>query len=247
VADAVVLLLAASATALATGLGAAPVFLLGARAQSVEPFLWGLAAGVMTVAAAVGLIKPAFDEGSAGLVVAGIAAGVAFLALSRGLLKERSRHVRRLRDADVRSAALIFGVLAVHSLPEGLAIGSAYASSVAGLAAFVVIGIGLQNIPEGTSVAIPLAEAGYGRSTQFWGAVLTSAPQPVGALFAFALVDVAASVLPFSLAFAGGAMGALVLVELLPRIAHRGRLLLGGTGLCCGLVVMLCADLLLRA
>jgi zinc transporter, ZIP family len=247
VTDAVVLFLAASATALATGLGAIPVFLLGSRAKALEPFLWGLAAGVMTVAAAVGLIKPAFDQGPAGVAVAGIAGGVAFLALSRSVLKERSRHVPRLRGADARSAALIFGVLAVHSLPEGLAIGSAYASSEAGLAAFVVIGIGLQNIPEGTSVAIPLAEAGYGRKTQFWGAVLTSAPQPVGALLAFALVDLAESVLPFSLAFAGGAMGALVLVEMLPRIAPRDRLLLGGTGLCCGLILMLCADLLLRA
>ncbi len=54
-----ILLLAASATTLATGLGAVPVFFLRGRASVWEPALWGLAAGVMSVAAIVGLLKPA--------------------------------------------------------------------------------------------------------------------------------------------------------------------------------------------
>ena len=56
-----VLLLAATGTALATGLGAIPVFLLGARADALRPALWGLAGGVMAVASIVGLLKPALD------------------------------------------------------------------------------------------------------------------------------------------------------------------------------------------
>ena len=40
--DVVVLLLAASATALATGIGAIPVFLFGTRTQRLTPFLLGL-------------------------------------------------------------------------------------------------------------------------------------------------------------------------------------------------------------
>ena len=56
----------------------------------------------------------------------------------------------------------MFAVLFVHSLPEGLALGTAYASTVEGLAAFIVIAIAVQNIPEGTSVAIPMEAAGYG-------------------------------------------------------------------------------------
>jgi ZIP family zinc transporter len=243
--DALVVFLAACATALATGVGAIPVFFLGARTEALEPFLWGLAGGVMVVAAGLGLIQPAVDNGSALEVATGLAAGVAFLAISRRRLASPSEHVPRLPGAEARTAALVFGVLAIHSLPEGLAVGSAYASEVSGLAAFVVIGIALQNIPEGTSVAIPMARAGYGRSAQFWGAVLTSAAQPVGALFAFWLVDVANAVLPVSLAFAGAAMAALVAVEIVPRIATPASRRLGVAGALVGITVMLAVDLLL--
>ena len=77
---------------------------------------------------------------------------------------------------------LVFAVLLLHSLPEGFAIGTAFASDEEGLGLFVILAIGLQNIPEGTSVAIPMDAAGFPPRQQFWAAVLTSAPQPVGAL-----------------------------------------------------------------
>ncbi len=206
-----------TATALATGLGAIPVFLLRSRAARWEPALWGLAAGVMTVAAVVGLLRPAINRGSAGAVLGGLLAGVAFLAITHVVLRGRDVHVGRLRGSDVRTAVLVFSVLFVHSLPEGLAVGTAYASGTAGLGAFVVLAIALQNIPEGTSVAIPMAEAGFSRSQQFWGAVLTSSPQPVGAAIAYALVETVESLLAVSFAFAAGAMLALVAWDLLPR------------------------------
>ena len=113
-------------------------------------------------------------------------------------------------------------VLLAHSLPEGLAIGTAYASDTAGLSLFVITAIGVQNIPEGTSVAIPMAAAGFSRSRQFWAAVATSAPQPIGAAIAFLLVEQVEPLLPFSFGVAAGAMLALVLVELLPE-ALRGE------------------------
>lgn len=88
-----------------------------------------------------------------------------------------------------RTSALVFAVLFVHSLPEGLAVGTAYASDRAGLGLFVIIAIAIQNIPEGTSVAIPMQAAGYSHARQLWTAVATSAPQPVGALVAFLAVE----------------------------------------------------------
>lgn len=217
------LLLAASATSLATGLGAIPVFFLGGRASAWEPALWGLAAGVMTVASVVGLLKPALDEGSAAAVGSGLAAGIAFLAVARLVLRKSDVHVGNLRGAGVRTSVLVFSVLFVHSLPEGFAIGTAYASDVAGLSLFVILAIGLQNIPEGTSVAIPMSEAGFSRRQQFWAAVLTSAPQPVGAAVAFLLVETIQDLLAVSFAFAAGAMLALVASDLFPRtISARG-------------------------
>ena len=102
-----------------------------------------------------------------------------FLLGSRRLLAGRDVHVGKLRGAGVRRSLLVFGVLLVHSLPEGFAIGTAFASDTEGLALFIFLAIALQNIPEGTSVAIPMESAGFGRAQQFWAAVLTSAPQPV--------------------------------------------------------------------
>jgi ZIP family zinc transporter len=232
-----ILLLAASATALATGLGAIPVFFLGGRASVWEPALWGLAAGVMTVASVVGLLEPALDEGSGLAVASGLAAGIAFLVIARFVLGRSDVHVGDLRGAGVRTSVLVFAVLFVHSLPEGFAIGTAYASDVAGLSLFVILAIGLQNIPEGTSVAIPMAEAGFSRRQQFWAAVLTSALQPVGALAAYLMVETIDGLLAVSFAFAAGAMLALVATDLLPRTI-QSRSWRGPVGAAAGAAVM---------
>ena len=144
-----------------------------------------------------------------------------------------------LSGAGVRRSVLVFGVLLVHSLPEGFAIGTAYASDTAGLSLFVILAIALQNIPEGTSVAIPMEAAGFGRAQQFWAAVSTSVPQPVGALLAYTLVQEIDSLLPFSFAFAAGAMLALVAVELAPQTYTRDTLPTALAGTVAGAALML--------
>src|SRR3954451_22410464 len=126
--DWLALFLAGSATALATGLGAIPVFLLGERAKEFRPLLWGMAAGLMGVAAIVGLILPGLDDGTALQVGGGALAGVIFLLATRRWIGGSDVHIGELRGADLRRAVLVFGVLFVHSLPEGFAIGTAYAS-----------------------------------------------------------------------------------------------------------------------
>jgi len=183
---------------------------------TLRPFLLGIAGGTMGVASLVGLLLPGLDEGSAGSVGAGLAAGALFLFLARRVLDRRQDHLERAQSAGVRTSILVFVVLLVHSLPEGFAIGTAYASETAGLSLFVIVAIAVQNIPEGTSVAIPMAAAGFSRWRQFWAAVATSAPQPLGAAIAYLLVEEVEPLLPFSFGFAAGAMLALVIVELLP-------------------------------
>jgi ZIP family zinc transporter len=142
---------------------------------------------------------------------------VLFLLAGRRALERRDVHVGALHGAGVRRSALVFGVLLVHSLPEGFAIGSAFASERAGLGVFVLLAIALQNVPEGTASAIPMRDAGFPPSQQFWAAVATSAPQPVGAVAAYVLVDQLEGLLPVSFAFAAGAMLALVALELVPQ------------------------------
>jgi ZIP family zinc transporter len=236
--EVVLLLIAASGTALATGIGAVPVFFLGTRAAQLTPLLLGFAAGVMGVASIAGLLIPAGEEGSALAVIGGLAVGASLLGVVRSRLSLRTTFMGHT-DSGARTSALVFLVLFAHSLPEGFAIGTAFASDRAGLSLFVILAIAIQNIPEGTSVAIPMAASGFSRSRQFWAAVMTSAPQPIGALVAFVLVEQVESLLPFSFALAAGAMLALIAVELLPQ-AYSGRARLGpSAGIALGAAVML--------
>jgi zinc transporter, ZIP family len=214
------LILAATLTAVATGLGAVPVAILGTRTERVRPALLAFAGGVMTVAAVVGLVLPAFDQGTPVEIAAGTLVGVAFLIGVRRRLGASRAHIAGRASI---SALLVFTVLFAHSLPEGFAIGTAYASSTEGLAAFVVIAIAIQNIPEGTGVAIPMEAAGYSAPRQFWAAVATSAPQPIGAVVAYLVVDQVRSLLPFSFGFAAGAMLALVALVLMPEAVRADR------------------------
>lgn len=242
--DALVLTAIASLTVLATGIGALPVMALGAaRARVAQGALSGLAAGVMAVAATVGLLKPAAEQGDATTVVLATAAGALALVVSRRALRDHARDNGR-GEAGARSL-LVIGVLFVHSLPEGFAIGSAFASSEAGLSAFVISAIAIQNIPEGTATAAAMQPAGYGPVKQFWGAVLTSVPQVPGALIAWLAVEEIEGLLPASFAFAGGAMLALVVIDLLPDAwAHAAHsTVVAGTALGAALMLAVGAAL----
>lgn len=214
--DLLVVILLGAATALATGLGAVPVFLLGQRADRLRPLLSAVAAAVMLMAT-VALLGPAIDDGSPVAVTVAVAVGALFVLGARRRLERHGRFAGVAR-ADARRSLLVFGVLFAHSLPEGLAVGAAWAADSAAVGPFVVAAVALQNIPEGTAVAIPMAAAGYSRARQFWAAVGSSAPQPVGALFAYVLVEEVRSLLPVSLGFAAGAMLAVVSAELVPDL-----------------------------
>jgi len=242
--DVVVLFFAACGTALATGLGAIPVFFLGTRAAQLTPLLLGFAAGVMGVASVAGLLAPALEEGSAVAILAGLAVGAALLVLAKRHLDADTAFMGHT-GAGARMSALVFLVLFVHSLPEGFAVGTAFASDRAGLSLFVILAIAIQNVPEGTSVAIPMAAEGFSRTRQFWVAVGTSAPQPVGAVVAFVLVEQVEALLPFSFAFAAGAMLTLIAVELLPSAYADGHRLGASGGLLAGAALMLGLSFLL--
>jgi ZIP family zinc transporter len=249
---------AASLTAVATGLGVIPVAILGERAVALRPFLLGIAAGVMAVASVIGLIAPGLDDGTPVEVWGGVLIGVGFLFWARRIIDRYHGHDHdgghdhgALAAADgsqsqgVRTSLLVFLVLFVHSLPEGFAIGAVYSSDTAGLSLFVITAIAIHNIPEGTSIAVPMSQAGYSFSRQFWAAIGTSIPQPIGAVIAYLLVEQIAALLPISLGFAAGAMLALVVVELMPQGwagSRRGAVL----GFVAGAILMVALGQLLE-
>ena len=98
---------------------------------SIRPALWGLTVGLMTVASIVGLLLPAPRRGIRLGGGFGVAVGVAFLLGSRRWLGHHDIHVAGMSGAGARRSALVFIVLLVHSLPEGFAVGTAYASDTA--------------------------------------------------------------------------------------------------------------------
>ena len=234
------LLAAATMTALATGLGAIPVFVLDEPSAGFRGFLLGSAAGAMVVAALVGLLLPGIAEGGSLPTLVGAGAGVLFMFAVRSRL-ERSTTISSRQG---RASALVFAVLLVHSLPEGLAIGTAYASGTAELGAFVVVAIALQNIPEGTSIAMPMAAGGASATAQVGAAIASSLPQPAGALAAYAAVDAAESLLPFGFGFAAGAMLAVVVVQTWPD-ARKLSTRSAAAGAGAGAALMLALDLAL--
>lgn len=241
----VFLLIAGIGTALACGLGAIPVFLLGDRIDAWRPVLWGLAAGLMAAVSVEGLLRPALRIGGVGQTALGLLVGVVFVLVTHWLIHRRDLEVQGLRGADVRRSALVFAALFIHSLPEGMAMGAAQASTVKGLSTFVIVAIALHHLPEGAVVAIPMASAGFGKRAQFWAAVLTSVPQPMSAPLAYLLVDRVALLLPASLAFAAGAMLAAVVLELAPEALAVGMWRKGTAGMLGGAAIMVALSMIL--
>jgi ZIP family zinc transporter len=109
----------------------------------------------------------------------------------------------------------------------------------------LAIGIGLQNMPEGLAVALPLLGLGYSRTKAIAIATLTGLVEPVGGLLGVAAVSIFYPVLPFGMAFAAGAMLFVISEEIIPETHARGRSRLATFGLVTGFVIMMSLDNLL--
>lgn len=216
-------------TAVATGLGALPFFLVGEVSRRLNVALWGVASGIMLTASALGLVPEGLAHGEVTTVVVGLLVGVALVALAHRLLDDHEFDPGEYEAADVRQLALILGVLTVHSFPEGIAIGVSFAALnldagvVPPLAVAMTVAISVHNIPEGVAISIPLREMGVSPWRMVGWSIFSSLPQPLGAVLAFAFVRVAAPLLPVGFGFAAGAMVALVVVEFVPEALETGK------------------------
>jgi len=226
-------------TALATGVGAVPFFLVEAFSDRWNVLLWGLASGIMTAASVFGLVREGLAYGSPALLVPGLLAGVLLVEGADRLLSGYDHSPKQFEQADFTKLLLILGVLTVHSFPEGVAVGVSFAElglagvspdetvSVLGaavpvLAVFMTVAIAIHNVPEGTAIAIPLRSLGVSEPRMVWWAVFSSLPQPVGAVVAYYFVTLAKAVLPFGFGFAAGAMVYLVATEFVPEALEYG-------------------------
>jgi ZIP family zinc transporter len=153
-------------------------------------------------------------------VILGIFLGAAFLWYTDRYLSPERLSQGIWSRLGTRSQILIFVAMAVHSIPEGVAVGVGYASEAAyatHLGNYIALAIAIHNIPEGLAVAIPMRAGGASMMRCFWAAFLTSLPQPVAAVPASIVSWIAKPLMPVLMGFAAGAMIYLVLLELIPH------------------------------
>ena len=153
--------------------------------------------------------------------------------------------VRRRGGGEVHSDFLLLSAITLHNIPEGMAVGLAFAlaadgESLAGAFA-LALGIGVQNFPEGAAVALPVYQAGKSKRRAFWTGVLSGAVEPLfGVLVVLAAAGIHA-LMPWLLSFAAGAMLYVVAEELLPRAGGRR----GTCGFLVGFLLMMILDVAL--
>lgn len=232
------------ASGCATGVGGLAILALGRPGDRTLDALLGFTAGVMLAAACFSLLVPALDRGTVAEVGVGFVAGALALAALDAALphvhlrfaEAGAEHGRGTSDS-TRRATLLLAALTIHNVPEGLAVGVAFAAGGTELGVPIALAIGIQNVPEGFAAAAPLVEAGGTRRLAAGVAALTGLVEPPAALAAYAALGAAAVLLPVSLGFAAGAMVYVVVDEIIPESHLRGNeriatlALVGGFGL----------------
>ena len=221
--------LAAFVTALATGLGALPFAFVPGMSRAWLGISNALAAGFMLSASGALLIEGGIR--GVGRTAAGAAVGAVFIYVTHRALGHREMHFAELQGADAMKAILIVGVMTLHSFAEG--VGVSYGGGVE-LGVLITIAIAVHNIPEGLAISLVLVPRGTSvRAAAGWS-IFSSLPQPLVAAPAFVFVEQFTPFLPVGLGFAGGAMIWVVLSELLPEAraalsASRLAVWLGGS------------------
>lgn len=239
--------LAGTGTWLLTAWGAAGVLAIRRVRRRPLDAMLGFAAGVMVAAACWSLLIPAMARGGPGPAIVGLFAGAAFLfALDKALphLHPQFVHTVGAEGPTVswNRTLLLVSAITLHNIPEGLAIGVAYASGDAGAATALAIGIGLQNVPEGLAVSMPLRREGMGRWRALWYGQLSALVEPIAAGLGAALVLAVDALLPYALAFAAGAMLFVVVEELIPETDRGGNIDVATLGFIAGFAVMMGLD-----
>ena len=213
-------LIAATITALATGLGALP--LLAARNGASARWLAlgnAIAAGLM-LAACHSLIAEGF-EFSPLRTLAGVVAGVgAILLANRWIKRHRGLSIASIQGADAAKAFLIVGIMTAHSAAEGVGVGVGYGGGRE-LGDFITIAIALHNVPEGLAIALIMVPRGASVFSAALWAIFSSLPQPLLAVPAFLFVLTFQPWLPVGLGLAAGAMLWMIFAELLPEASDE--------------------------
>ena len=245
-----------------TALGAAMVFFFKEIDRKVLDGMLGFAAGVMIAASFWSLLNPAIElSEEMGIIpwvppLVGFLAGGATLRIIDKLLPHLHPGLGLAEAEGVkthwRKSILLVLAITLHNFPEGLAVGVAFgaigadipSASLAGAAA-LAIGIGLQNFPEGTAVSVPLRRSGLTRWKSFLYGQFSGAVEPIGGVIGALAVIVMRPLLPYTLAFAAGAMIFVVVEDAIPESQLSGNTDIATLGAMLGFAAMMTLDVAL--
>ncbi|MBE6776924.1 MAG: ZIP family metal transporter [Ruminococcaceae bacterium] len=236
----------------ATVLGSLLGFAFKRISHKFSDIVLSFAAGIMLAAAVIGLVIPSLEYGgkfSVLITVVGIFTG----ALCLNLIDKLVPHLHKLvgndienhHNADLSKVLLFVLAIAIHNLPEGIAAGVGFGSGDTSGALIIAGGIALQNIPEGMVIIAPMLAAGVSPRKTFVCAMITGLVEVVGTFVGYFAVNIAAAVLPFALAFAGGTMLYVISDEMIPETHAHGSQRGATYSLLVGFCVMLIMDKLL--
>jgi ZIP family zinc transporter len=253
---------------MATAVGALPVFLVQRVSKRQELGLMAFSAGVMLAASIFALLLPSLaagqtllaatanpSTGAAALSAIGLLMGMGLMiAIDRRLPHEHAvlppaaaGHTQAWQtcgeSAEATRAWLMVLAILIHNVPEGLAVGAAYADgSDMSNSASVALAIGLQNMPEGLIVAMALRSLGRSAFTAWGVAALTGLAEPLGAILGLWALGSVPSLYPIGLALAAGAMLFVVSHEIIPETHRDGFEGMASITLMGGFIFMLMLD-----
>ncbi|MGM9589554.1 MAG: ZIP family metal transporter [Faecousia sp.] len=246
---------------LGTTIGAALVyFMKGGMSLRLQRILTGFAAGVMVAASVWSLIIPAIDQsahlGKLAFLPAFIGVWVGFLFLLA--LDHFIPHLHINSDCpegspcNLGKSSMMVIAVALHNLPEGMAVGVVVAGWLAGnsgiSAAGVLalsLGIAVQNLPEGAIISMPLKAQGMSRSRAFGYGVMSGIIEPIGAVLTILLAELIVPLLPYMLSFAAGSMLYVVVEELIPEMSEGEHSNIGVIFFAVGFSLMMMLDVAL--
>ena len=244
-----------------TALGAALVFFFKEIKPNALKLMLGFASGIMVAASFWSLLDPAIEKAEENgqiawlIVAAGFACGGLVLYLADRILPHLhigASEPEGKKTSWQRSVLLVLSIT-LHNIPEGLAVGVAFGAlqgsdnmeqALIG-AMTIALGMGIQNFPEGAAVSIPLRQEGMSLGKSFFYGQASGIVEPIFGVLGVLLVTSMASILPFALAFAAGAMIYVVAEELIPEAKQYGNDHYMVFGLMAGFIIMMILDVAL--
>jgi zinc transporter, ZIP family len=232
-------------TAVATGLGALPFAFAKHPTRGWLGASNAVAAGLM-LAASFGLIYEGVNHGLFRTLAGALLGLGFIVAARRVLRQDEHPAVfAGMGGLDARKALLIVGVMTVHSFTEGVGIGVSFGGGEA-LGLFISLALAVHNVPEGLAISLVLVPRGVGWVRAAWWSVFSSLPQPLMAVPAFLFVELFRPLLPYGLGFAAGAMIWMVFSELVPDALEEASSNLVAVVVTTSIVAMVAFQVLIR-